>query len=59
MEDETQKAEISLAVTVNKLAQSSKQADCVLKKVKAVEGKVMNNEVRSIQTSHRYRNKHR
>merc|ERR1711892_401877 len=45
MEEESKKAEITLANTVTKLAVSSKQADDVLKKVKVVESKYMNNEV--------------
>merc|ERR1719320_2187256 len=45
MEEEAKKAEITLANTVTKLAVSSKQADDVLKKVKVVESKCMNNEV--------------
>merc|ERR1719206_311848 len=45
MEEESKKAEITLANTVTKLAVSSKQADDVLKKVKVVESKCMNNEV--------------
>merc|ERR1711910_244341 len=45
MEEESKKAEVSLANTVTKLALSSKQADEVLKKVKVVESKCMNNEV--------------
>merc|ERR1711881_126467 len=39
------KAEMTLANTVTKLAISSKEADDVLKKVKVVESKCMNNEV--------------
>merc|ERR1712117_871590 len=45
MEEESKKAEVTLANTVTKLAVSSKQADDVLKKVKVVESKCMNNEV--------------
>merc|ERR1712079_717079 len=45
MEEESKKAEVNLANTVTKLALSSKQADEVLKKVKVVESKYMNNEV--------------
>merc|ERR1712066_213169 len=45
MEGESKKAEVNLANTVTKLALSSKQADDVLKKVKVVESKCMNNEV--------------
>merc|ERR1711988_324176 len=45
MEEEAKKAETTLATTVTKLALSSKQADEVLKKVKVVESKCMNNEV--------------
>merc|ERR1712147_526708 len=45
MEEESKKAEVNLATTVTKLALSSKQADEVLKKVKVVESKCMNNEV--------------
>merc|ERR1712203_1003698 len=45
MEEESKKAEVNLANTVTKLALSSKQADEVLKKVKVVESKCMNNEV--------------
>merc|ERR1711915_142724 len=45
MEEESKKAEITLANTVTKLAVSSKQADDVLKKVKVVESKCINNEV--------------
>merc|ERR1712039_661576 len=39
------KAETTLANTVTKLAVSSKEADDILKKVKVVESKCMNNEV--------------
>merc|ERR1712036_45416 len=45
MEEESKKAEQSLADTVTKLALSSKEADGILKKVKVVESKCMNNEV--------------
>ena len=45
MEEESKKAETTLANTVTKLAVSSKEADEVLKKVKVVEAKCMNNEV--------------
>merc|ERR1711997_160604 len=45
MEEESKKAEVNLANTVTKLALSSKQADEVLKEVKVVESKCMNNEV--------------
>merc|ERR1712013_284572 len=45
MEEEAKKAEMTLANTVTKLAISSKEADDVLKKVKVVESKCMNNEV--------------
>merc|ERR1712241_1543452 len=45
MEEEAKKAEVNLATTVTKLALSSKEADDVLKKVKVVESKCMNNEV--------------
>merc|ERR1712066_219024 len=45
MEEESKKAEVNLANTVTKLALSSKQADDVLKKVKVVGSKCMNNEV--------------
>merc|ERR1711988_1021481 len=45
MEEEAKKAEVNLATTVTKLALSSKEADEVLKKVKVVESKCMNNEV--------------
>merc|ERR1711941_184413 len=44
-EEEAKKAETTLANTVTKLAVSSKEADDVLKKVKVVESKCMNNEV--------------
>merc|ERR1712211_227126 len=45
MEEEAKKAETTLANTVTKLAVSSKESDDVLKKVKVVESKCMNNEV--------------
>ena len=45
MEEESKKAEQSLADTVTKLALSSKEADGILKKVKVFESKCMNNEV--------------
>ena len=45
MEKEAKKAETTLARTVTKIAISSKEADDVLKKVKVVESKCMNNEV--------------
>merc|ERR1712045_472901 len=45
MEEEAKKAETTLANTVTKLAVSSKEADDILKKVKVVESKCMNNEV--------------
>merc|ERR1712179_507838 len=45
MEEEAKKAETTLANTVTKLAITSKSADEVLKKVKVVESKCMNNEV--------------
>merc|ERR1712046_502451 len=45
MEEEAKKSEQNLADTVTKLANSSKEADSVLKKVKVFEGKCMNNEV--------------
>merc|ERR1711902_488249 len=45
MEEEAKKAETTLATTVTKLAISSKEADDILKKVKVVESKCMNNEV--------------
>ena len=45
MEEETTKAEANLATTVTKLALSSKSADDVMRKVKAVENKCSNNEV--------------
>merc|ERR1711983_489619 len=45
MEEEAKKAETTLANTVTKLAVSSKEADDILKKVKVVESKCVNNEV--------------
>ena len=45
MEEEANKSETTLANTVTKLAITSKSADEVLKKVKTVESKCMNNEV--------------
>merc|ERR1712098_423391 len=45
MEEEGKKSETTLANTVTKLAITSKSADEVLKKVKIVESKCMNNEV--------------
>merc|ERR1719348_2522093 len=45
LEEKAKKAEMTLANTVTKLAISSKEADDVLKKVKVVESKCMNNEV--------------
>ena len=45
MEEEAKKSETTLANTVTKLAITSKSADEVLKKVKIVESKCMNNEV--------------
>merc|ERR1712083_1053582 len=45
MEEEAKKSECSLADTVTKLAVSSKDADNILKAVKIVESKCMNNEV--------------
>jgi chromosome segregation ATPase len=45
MEEESKKSEQTLADTVIKLAISSKEADGILKKVKTVESKCMNNEV--------------
>ena len=45
LEEEAKKSETTLAITVTKLAVSSKEADEVLKKVKVVENKCMNNEV--------------
>jgi DNA anti-recombination protein RmuC len=49
MEEEAKKSEQNLADTVIKLALSSKEADGVLKKVKTVESKCMNNEVYTVQ----------
>jgi len=45
MEEEAKKADCTLADTVTKLAVTSKEADVVLKAVKIVESKNMNNEV--------------
>jgi len=45
MEEESKKSEQTLADTVTKLAITSKEADTVLKAVKVVESKNMNNEV--------------
>jgi len=45
MEEESKKSEQTLADTVTKLAVTSKEADVVLKAVKIVESKNMNNEV--------------
>merc|ERR1719367_632019 len=45
MEEEAKKSEENLAGTVTKLATTSKEADNILKKVKAVESTCMNNEV--------------
>merc|ERR1712241_287597 len=45
MEEETTKADNSLADTVTKLALTSKEADGILKKVKFFESKTMRNEV--------------
>merc|ERR1712200_249247 len=45
MEEEAKKSEGTLADTVTKLALSSKDADSILKEVKVVESKCMNNEV--------------
>ena len=45
MEEEAKKSEQNLADTVTKLANTSKDADQILKKVKVVEGTCMNNEV--------------
>jgi len=45
MEEESKKSEQTLADTVTKLAVTSKEADTVLKAVKVVESKNMNNEV--------------
>merc|ERR1712091_573880 len=44
MEEESKKSEQSLADTVTKLANTSKDADSILKKVKVVESTCMNNE---------------
>merc|ERR1712130_718900 len=45
MEEEAKKSEENLTGTVTKLATTSKEADNILKKVKAVESTCMNNEV--------------
>merc|ERR1712157_705261 len=45
MEEEAKKSEQTLADTVTRLANKSKEADSVLKKVKYFESKCMNNEV--------------
>merc|ERR1712053_69309 len=45
MEEEAKKSEQNLAGTVTKLANTSKEADTILKKVKVFEGTCMNNEV--------------
>merc|ERR1711902_116570 len=45
LEEEEKKSEENLAGTVTKLATTSKEADNILKKVKAVESTCMNNEV--------------
>merc|ERR1711890_220531 len=45
MEEEAKKSETTLADTVTKLAMSSKEADGILKKVKVLESKCMDNEV--------------
>merc|ERR1712223_769075 len=45
MEEEVKKSEENLAGTVTKLATTSKEADNILKKVKAVESTCMNSEV--------------
>merc|ERR1711922_69092 len=45
MEEEAKKSEENLAGTVTKLANISKEADSILKKVKVVEGVCLNNEV--------------
>merc|ERR1712053_50342 len=45
MEEEAKKSEQNLADTVTKLANTSKEADNILKKVKIVEGVCLNNEV--------------
>ena len=45
MEEESKKGDQTLADTVTKLALKSKDADAVLKRVKIIEGKCMNNEV--------------
>ena len=45
MEEESKKADTSMAETVTKLAIASKEADGILKKVKYFESKTMNSEV--------------
>merc|ERR1739844_13938 len=45
MEEEAKKSEENLAGTVTKLANTSKEADTILKKAKVFESKCMNNEV--------------
>ena len=45
MEEEAKKSEQTLADTVTRLANKSKEADSVLKKSKVFESKCMNNEV--------------
>ena len=45
MEEESKKADTSMADTVTKLAIASKEADGILKKVKYFESKTMNSEV--------------
>merc|ERR1711953_1049205 len=45
MEEEAKKSEQTLADTVTRLANKSKEADSVLKKAKVFESKCMNNEV--------------
>merc|ERR1712048_108317 len=45
MEEEAKKADSSLADTVTKLANASKEADAILKRVKYFENKSMNSEV--------------
>merc|ERR1712115_379451 len=45
MEEKAKKSEENLAGTVTKLANTSKEADTILKKVKVFEGTCMNNEV--------------
>ena len=44
MQEESKKSEQNLADTVTKLANTSKDADAILKKVKVFESKCMNNE---------------